>query len=77
MASAADVTVKVDQCVPYADRCPVCDGRGMVPGWFYGELTVAVFKAQPWEVAKHLANREPTDPETCRACKGDGWVIVR
>ncbi len=72
-----DVEVKVTRIVPYADRCPVCDGRGKVPGWFYEELVPAVFHASVADFARLLADREHTEPIKCRGCAGAGWVVVR
>lgn len=43
---------------PY--KCPVCDGRGVVPGGFY--LSVG----QSW-----TSNRSV---ETCRSCQGTGLI---
>lgn len=72
-----DVKVNVERIAPYADRCPVCDGRGKVPGWFYEELVPAVFHASVADFARMLPDRESRAPETCRGCDGAGWVVVR
>ena len=44
-------------------RCPICDGRGIVPGGFYnatGETWTATNAAEP-----------------CRACNGIGIIYER
>jgi DnaJ-class molecular chaperone len=43
-----------------ANKCPVCDGRRMVPCGFYN-MSGAVAS---------------TAPEICLSCKGTGYVIV-
>lgn len=43
-----------------ANRCPVCNGVGMVPAGFYsmGDATTG------------------TAPEPCRSCNGTGYLVV-
>jgi DnaJ-class molecular chaperone len=46
-----------------AVKCPVCHGVGTVPAGFYsstGENWVSV----------------NTKPETCKSCKGKGYIVV-
>jgi DnaJ-class molecular chaperone len=47
---------------PY--RCPICDGRGIVPGGFYNSTNVC------------SVSYRSTEP--CRACNGTGvlWELV-
>jgi DNA-directed RNA polymerase subunit RPC12/RpoP len=45
-----------------AVRCPVCEGRRLVPNGFYGAVGV-----QFW-------SSNSTMPEQCRACSGSGIV---
>jgi DnaJ-class molecular chaperone len=42
------------------ERCPVCEGRGMVPQGFYGEQSVAT----------------QTGTEPCRSCGGAGIITT-
>lgn len=44
-------------------RCPVCDGRGIVPNGFYRAVGV-----NEWVSGS-------TTPETCRSCGGCGVVF--
>ena len=43
-----------------ANRCPVCDGKGIVPAGFYS----------------YGNGSTSTADETCRSCKGTGYVVV-
>lgn len=43
-------------------RCPVCEGRGLVPFGFYS--------TNPWCIHTSAS----TIPETCRTCNGRGIV---
>ena len=45
--------------LPQAFRCPVCGGRGVVPGGFYSNLGISATAA---------------GPERCRSCDGTGVV---
>jgi DnaJ-class molecular chaperone len=47
----------------YTERCPVCEGRGVVPKGFYDETT------GQW-------GANSTEPEICRACNGRGFILV-
>jgi DNA-directed RNA polymerase subunit RPC12/RpoP len=48
-----------------AYRCPVCDGKGLVPNGFYAAVGVNYWSSSS------------TTPETCRACGGTGLVFDR
>ena len=43
-------------------KCPVCEGRGLVPNGFYGAVGVESY------TTNSLA------PEMCRSCQGRGWI---
>ena len=43
----------------YPHVCPVCQGRGYVPPDFYNP---------------HLSTRTNDNQETCRSCKGVGYI---
>ena len=45
-----------------ASKCPVCDGRGLVPGGFYNGAGPAAISA--------------TATEACRSCKGTGYLVL-
>lgn len=42
-------------------RCPVCNGKGIVPNGFYSST------GESWVTASLV-------PETCRACNGKGYI---
>jgi hypothetical protein len=44
--------------------CPVCRGRGRVPPGFYSAIGVDF-----WTTST-------LDPEPCRSCSGEGYVVV-
>jgi hypothetical protein len=46
--------------IPY--RCPVCDGKGLVPNGFYRAVGM-----NEW-------GSSSASPETCRTCKGIGII---
>lgn len=52
-------TVKHVESQPY--RCPVCDGRGIVPSGFY-------------TLANDACGTSITDLKQCRTCKGKGII---
>ncbi len=45
------------------EKCPVCNGNGLVPNGFY------LLVSGDWASAS-------TEPETCRSCQGKGYVII-
>lgn len=49
---------------PMCARCPVCEGRGLVPRGFYEAVG-----CESWTVGDF-------GPETCRSCAGHGYVWV-
>jgi len=48
-----------------AVKCPVCEGTGQVPSWFYSDKTV---RADSTIVSINSV--------TCRSCNGKGYVEV-
>jgi len=48
----------------HAERCPVCEGTGIVPGGFYNTTN-------PYD-----GWTSSISSETCRSCGGIGYVIV-
>ena len=44
------------------NKCPVCDGTGIVPGGFY--ISTSGFSTTG------------TNQETCRSCDGKGFIII-
>jgi len=47
-----------------AEKCPVCNGVGLVSGGFYSRPG----DCEAWVASEMM--------ETCRACGGKGWVEV-
>lgn len=45
------------------ERCPVCNGNGLVPNGFYTQTT------GQWSTTD-------ASVETCRSCAGKGYVVV-
>ena len=45
----------------YVQKCPVCDGRGVVEAGFYGGDGNEVY----------------VEPEACRTCKGFGVIVLK
>lgn len=45
-------------------RCPVCDGKGLVPHGFYTAIGVESFTSSS------------ISPEECRTCNGKGVIIA-
>ena len=43
-----------------ANRCPVCNGKGIVPAGFYSYGNAST----------------GTVDETCRSCKGSGYIVL-
>lgn len=51
------------------EKCPVCLGNGLVPNGFYGTTNMGESGGLEWVSTS-------TEPETCRACDGKGYVVV-
>jgi len=47
-----------------AIKCPVCDGKGLVPNGYYSAIGV-----DSWTSAS-------TTPEECKSCDGKGYIII-
>jgi DnaJ-class molecular chaperone len=48
----------------HAEKCPVCNGKGLVAAGFY----------IPRSDSTPRLIQTDTEPETCRSCKGKGYV---
>jgi len=47
------------------ERCPVCNGNGLVSAGFY---------SHPGDWPEWTTST--TNPETCHSCEGKGWILV-
>ena len=47
----------------HSEKCPVCNGNGLVPHGFYNQTS------GDWSAAS-------TEPEKCHGCEGKGWITV-
>ena len=60
-AWSKDYTYTISSKVPY--RCPICEGRGIVPGGFYISLSGG------WGTSTNVT-------EPCRSCAGSGIIYA-
>jgi RecJ-like exonuclease len=45
--------------------CPVCNGNGLVPAGFYNQAG-----------SQESYMTSSTTPETCKSCKGKGYILI-
>ncbi len=50
------------------EKCPVCLGNGLAPNGFYSTTNQ--------EGGCLIWTSSGTNPETCRSCKGKGYIVV-